>query len=108
METIFDLSTRNELIQRINLLKDKSIPVWGKMNVYQMVRHCNIWNEWVLGKEDFVYKQEFLGMLFGKMALKNNTKDDKPISRNMPAGKGFTVKEKDGDLKFKYQYGFSK
>jgi hypothetical protein len=33
------------------------------------------------------------------MALKNNTKDDKPISKNMPAGKAFTVKEKEGDLK---------
>jgi hypothetical protein len=98
MKTIFDPATREELIQRINLLKDHSIPVWGKMNVYQMTRHCNIWNEWVLGKNDFVYKQEFLGKLFGKMALKSNTKDDKLISRNMPAGKGFTVKEKEGDF----------
>ncbi|GAL83648.1 hypothetical protein N824_28230 [Sporocytophaga myxococcoides] len=98
MKTIFDPATRGELIQRINLLKDSKTPMWGKMNVYQMTRHCNLWNEWVLGKKDFVYKQEFLGKLFGKMALKSNTKDDKPLSRNMPAGKSFTVKEKDGDF----------
>jgi hypothetical protein len=33
------------------------------------------------------------------MALKSNTKDDKPISKNMPAGKAFTVKEMQGNLK---------
>lgn len=104
MKTIFDSERRAELIERIYSLNENCAPVWGKMNVYQMTRHCNIWNEWVLGTNDFVYKQEFLGKLFGKMALKSNTKDDKPISRNMPAGKGFTVKEKSGDLKAQVAY----
>ncbi len=98
MKTIFDLATREELIQRISLLKKDSKPVWGKMNAYQMTKHNTIWNEWVLGKKNFVYKQEFLGKLFGKMALRSNTKDDKPIGRNMPAGKAFTVNEKEGNF----------
>jgi len=98
MKTIFDLSAREELIQRIGLLKVESKSVWGKMNVYQMTKHCTIWNEWVLGKKDFVYKQDFLGKIFGKMALKSNIKDDKPMGKNMPAGKAFTVKDKEGDL----------
>lgn len=68
------------------------------MNVYQMAKHCVIWNDWVLGTKRFVYKQGFLGKLFGKMALKSNTKDDKPMGKNMPAGKAFTVKEPTGDL----------
>jgi hypothetical protein len=99
MKTVFDPAVRDELIQRISSLKEDNKSVWGKMNVYQMTKHCTIWNDWVLGKKDFIYKQEFLGKLFGKMALKSNTKDDKPIGRNMPAGKAFTVKEKDGNLK---------
>lgn len=98
MKTIFDESTRDELIRRINSLNENSKPVWGKMNICQMSEHCTIWNEWVLGKKDFVYKQEFLGKIFGKMALKSNTKDDKPIGKNMPAGKAFTVKESVDDL----------
>lgn len=98
MKTIFEKSTRDELVQRINLLNSDNKPAWGKMNVYQMPKHCTIWNEWVLGINDFVYKQEFLGKIFGKMALKSNTKDDKPIGKNMPAGKAFTVKETVGDL----------
>ncbi|MGA9638796.1 DUF1569 domain-containing protein [Flavobacterium sp.] len=92
MKTIFDKSTRDELIQRINSLTEENKPVWGKMNVYQMSKHCTNWNEWVLGKNDIVYKQDFLGKIFGKMALRSNTKDDKPIGKNMPAGKAFTVK----------------
>ncbi|UOX33028.1 DUF1569 domain-containing protein [Flavobacterium sediminilitoris] len=98
MKTIFDKSTRDELVQRINSLNEKNEPVWGKMNVYQMHKHCTIWNEWVLGTKDFVYKQDFIGKIFGRMALKSNTKDDKPIGKNMPAGKAFTVKEKVNDL----------
>ena len=93
MKTIFDKNTIDELVQRINSLNENNIPVWGKMNVHQMSKHCTIWNEWVLGKKDFVYKQNFLGKIFGKMALKSNTKDDKYIGKNMPAGKAFTVKE---------------
>ena len=98
MKTIFDKTTRDELVQRINALNENNKPVWGKMNIYQMTKHCTIWNEWVLGKEDFVYKQDFIGKIFGKMALRSNTKNDKPIGRNMPAGKAFTVKETEGDL----------
>lgn len=98
MKTVFDKATRENLIQRINSLDKAKIAVWGKMNVYQMTKHCTIWNEWVLGQKDFNYKQDFIGKIFGKMALKSNTKDDKPIAKNMPAGKVFTVKEKDGDI----------
>ncbi len=98
MKTIFDKSTRDELVQRINSLNEDNKSVWGKMNVYQMSKHCTIWNEWVLGKKDTVYKQDFLGKIFGKIALNSNTKDDKPIGKNMPAGKPFTVKETVGNL----------
>ncbi len=98
LKTLFDLSARKELIQRIHLLSEKSTPLWGKMNVYQMTKHNTYWNSWVLGKGDFVYKQEFLGKIFGKMALKNTTKDDKPIGKNLPTGIAFTVKETEGDV----------
>jgi hypothetical protein len=98
MKTIFDKISRDELMQRIKSINKNSKPVWGKMTVYQMTKHNTIWNEWVLGKKDFVYKQDFIGKIFGKIALKSNTKDEKPIGKNMPAGKAFTVKEKEVDL----------
>jgi hypothetical protein len=98
MKTIFDRSTRDELITRINSLQENFQALWGKMNVYQMTKHCAIWNEWVLGKNNPIYKQEFLGKIFGRLALTINTKDDRPMSKNMPAGNAFTVKESDGDF----------
>ena len=98
MKTIFDKATRDELADRINSLNENSKSLWGKMNVIQMTKHCTIWNNWVLGKGNFTYKQEFLGKLFGKFALKSNTKDDKEISKGIPAGKAFSIKEKEGNL----------
>jgi hypothetical protein len=98
MKTMHDKSTRDELINRINLLHENVQGLWGKMNAYQMTKHATIWNEWVLGKNNPTYKQEFLGKVFGRIALTSNTKDDRPMSKNMPAGKAFTVKESEGDF----------
>lgn len=98
LKSVFQDETRKELIDRINSLHPNSKALWGKMNIYQMTRHCTIWDEWVQGINNPVYKQEFLGRIFGKRALKSNTKDNKPLSKGMPAGKGFTVKEKEGDI----------
>ncbi len=97
MKSIFDKTTRDELLGRINSLNKDCTAQWGKMNVYQMVKHCSTWDEWVLGKNNPVYRQEFLGRIFGKLALNSNVKDDKPIKKNMPAGK-LAVKEKHGDV----------
>lgn len=45
MKTVFDKETRDELIARIGSLNEKSKGLWGKMNVYQMIKHCSIWEE---------------------------------------------------------------
>lgn len=98
MKTIFDPIIRAELKQRIQTIHENNKPQWGKMNVFQMAKHNTKWNDWLLGNGQFVYKQEFLGKLFGKMALKSTTKNDKPMDKNIPTGKNFVVKEKDIDL----------
>ncbi|WP_293915858.1 DUF1569 domain-containing protein [Sphingobacterium sp. UBA5789] len=97
MKTVFDQNLRAHLISRIQLLNEESKPEWGKMNVFQMSRHCSIWNDWVLGKSKQKHKQSFIGKIFGKIALKTTLKDDKPMGKNMPAGI-FVVKEKEGNL----------
>ncbi len=98
MKTIFDQEVRDELQARIQMLSPDRKANWGKMNVYQMIKHCNIWSEWVLGIGPHTYKQALLGKLFGKWALKNNTKNAQPIGKNMPAGHLFLTKIKDGDM----------
>lgn len=103
MKTIFDKQVRDELITRIRSLDESKFGLWGKMNVYQMAKHNILWNEWVLGKKQQVYKQGFLGKLFGKLALKSNATDDRPIGKNMPAG-DFAVTDKiNSDLEMQKQ-----
>ena len=95
MKTIFDIPTRDELIKRINALNENSMAQWGKMNVSQMLKHCVQWEEMILGKK--VYKQSFIGKLFGKSALKSMLKDDSQVKRNMPTVPAFKIKE-NGDI----------
>jgi len=96
MKTIFDRTTRDELIIRIGTLNENSKAQWGKMNVYQMLKHCTLAEEMYLGKK--IYKRMFLGRLIGKMALKNITKDETPMSRNAPTLSDFKIRETNGDF----------
>ncbi|BAU55097.1 DinB family protein [Mucilaginibacter gotjawali] len=96
MKTVFDEETRRELIERINNLNENSLAQWGKMNVYQTIKHCILADENYLGKRN--YKRTFLGRVIGKIALKGMLKDDKPMSRNAPTGKDFKITETKGNL----------
>ena len=96
MKTIFDKATRAELIVRINTLDENSKAQWGKMTIYQMVKHCRLWEEMSLGK--ITSKRVFIGRLFGKLALKMALKDDKPMGRNAPTSAELIVKEPNGDI----------
>ena len=98
MKTVFDNTTRIELIDRIAALDESYAAQWGKMNAYQMVRHCTMFEEWVLGKNDPVYKQAFIGRLFGRIALKGLLKDESPMKRNMPTTSDLVIKETDGNF----------
>ena len=82
MKTIFDKATRDELISRINSLTENSQAQWGKMTLYQMVKHCRLWEEMMLGKQR--YKRAFIGRLFGRMTLKALLKNEGPLRRNTP------------------------
>src|SRR5580698_9421736 len=96
MKTIFDKATRDELISRINTLNENSKTQWGKMNVYQMLEHCIRWEKWMADKR--TNKQAFIGRLFGKMALKNILKDEKPLAHNTPTLPNLRIKETEGDI----------
>ena len=95
MKTIFDKTTREELIDRIKTLNDNSTRQWGKMTLYQMLKHCTQWEEMALGHKK--YKQTLLGRLFGKMALKDFITDDTPFKQNVPTVPDFRIKENNGN-----------
>jgi hypothetical protein len=93
METILNQQSRENLISRIEKLNENSQPLWGKMSVYQMLKHCSQWEEMALGKQ--VYKQSLLGKLVGKIALKDML-TNKPMKPNLPTVPSFKIKE-EGD-----------
>ena len=96
MRTIFDQSTRDELIKRINTLTETSQAQWGKMNAYQMLRHCSLWEEMILRNKK--YHRAFVGLFLGKMFLRNELKDDSPMRRNNPTIPALRIKETKGNM----------
>jgi hypothetical protein len=97
MKSIFNKTTRDELIVRINSLNDNNnIALWGKMNLFQMLKHCTLWDEMILGK--IKVKRMFLGRIFGKIALKGVLKNDDPLGKNSPTSSELMINEKSGDI----------
>lgn len=98
MKTIFDKHIREALINRIEHINDDKKAAWGKMNVFQMLKHNTYWNVWILGQDNYIYKQAFIGKIFGKIALIKMIKDEKPFDKNIPTSKQFKPKELTGNL----------
>lgn len=96
MKSIFDTVTRDELIQRIHTIHADTKTLWGKMNAFQMARHCTYWNEMILGR--LSVKRMFLGRLFGKIALKGVLKNDAPLTKNTPTSPELIITEKSGNF----------
>jgi hypothetical protein len=96
MKTMLDKKVRDDLIIRIQMLSEASRAQWGKMNVYQMLKHCALAEEMYLGKKK--YKRKFLGYLLGQYALRSILNSEAPLGRNAPTGADFIVKEIVGDI----------
>ena len=82
MKTIFDTKTTAELVSRINAVQQDAAALWGKMDTWQMMKHCNLSEEMFQGKHS--YKRLFVGRLFGGMALSGILKNDSPMKKNQP------------------------
>jgi hypothetical protein len=96
MQTIFDKETRAVLIRRIQALEPDSTARWGRMNAYQMLRHGAMWDEMILRNK--TYKRVFIGRLFGRMLLKNEVKDDRPMRQDNPTVPELKVQAITGDF----------
>ena len=82
MKSVLDPSTRNELEKRIFLLNENSQRQWGKMTVYQMIKHCSLWEDMTQGK--LTYKRVLIGRIFGRIALRSVLKNDTSLAQNTP------------------------
>ncbi len=90
MKNIFKAEISNEVIERINKLNDSSTPLWGKMNVSQMLAHCCVPYEMVYDNthiEAGTFKTFIL-----KLFVKNVVVGPKPYKRNSPTPSAFLIK----------------
>ena len=66
------------------------------MNVYQMMKHCTLWDEMMQSKKNS--KRMLIGRLFGKLALKKVLKNEAPLRHGTPTISQLIIKETDGDF----------
>jgi hypothetical protein len=91
MKSIFEETTYNTVIARINSLHENSERQWGKMTVAQMAWHCQF--PFVIGIKN---KNNGNGNLFVRLFFKKQMFTDKPFRKNLPTVPNLkTKKEKD-------------
>jgi hypothetical protein len=78
LKNILDLSTQSEIKGRITSLNDKSIRLWGKMSVNEMICHCSDQVKMAVGE----IPTKYVGNFFLKTFVKHL------ILLGMPAPKG--------------------
>ncbi|MBL8016425.1 MAG: DUF1569 domain-containing protein [Ignavibacteria bacterium] len=86
MPEIFNQEDNNRIIARIEKINACSKPLWGKMDAAGMLFHLQEPIRVSLG--ELKLKRSFLGMLFGKVALKEAL-SDKPFKKGVPTSNEF-------------------
>lgn len=87
MASVFTEKNYHNLVARINQLTNLTQPLWGKMNVAQMLHHCTLAFEMALGTGTIKDNSNlFKRLLFKKMVI-----GPKPFKRSLPTGKGFII-----------------
>jgi hypothetical protein len=81
MNSLFDPKTAQGILDRIERLQIDSPRVWGKMDVAQMMAHCNISLEAATGK--IHPKRTLLAKLIGGF-LQGMLTSDKPMGQGAP------------------------
>ena len=88
IKNLFDSGVKQEIIDRINKLTPQSQAQWGKMNVAQMLAHCQMPLGVATGKHKL--KRNFLLSLIGPF-FKTKLFDDQPFKKNLPTDKSFII-----------------
>lgn len=89
MKNIFDKEVTDEVVNRINELNSESQPLWGKMNVAQMLAHCNVTYDMVF-TDHYVKAKAFKKFLLTSL-IKNTVVSDKPYKKNSRTAPQFLI-----------------
>jgi hypothetical protein len=92
MKDIFTKEVSNEIIGRINKLTHETQPKWGKMDVAQMLGHCNVTYEM-----DYTNKHPapngFVKLML-KLFVKEVVVGAKPYKKNSQTAPAFRITDK--------------
>lgn len=91
MKSIFDKDACDDIISRLDDLTPEDQARWGKMNVNQMLKHCQKPIKLAFGEEE-VEKPNFIMKLLIKL-MKPTLYNDKPWKQSLPTAKSFVIKE---------------
>jgi hypothetical protein len=90
MKNIFLKQDTDEIIARINQLTPESQPRWGKMNVAQMLAHCNVTYAYTYEPEKFKKPGFFLRFILRTMVRKYVTSPE-PYKQNGRTSPDFII-----------------
>lgn len=90
MKNIFEQSTTDDLITRINNLSNSSQANWGKMNVAQMLAHCNA--IYSVLKDDYPKPNAFKRFIL-KVLVKNTVVGENPYKKNLHTSPDFVISD---------------
>ena len=92
LPNIFSSEVGNQIIYRINQLTVNQKPLWGKMNVAQMLAHCNVSFE--IAFENIHPRPSGFRKILLRWFVKPSVVNTKPYRRNSPTAPVFKVPEK--------------
>lgn len=90
MKNVFDTNDTHELKERINQLNNQSKAQWGKMDVGQMLAHCNVTYEMTYEPTKFKKPNVIKKWVF-KSILKPIIVGPKPFKKNSPTSSDFKM-----------------
>lgn len=100
MESLLQQKPYENIIQRLEKLTPESQPTWGKMDVAQMLAHCQGPLKVALGKMDMKKPNAVMRMAF--KLFKKSLYSDKPWQKGLPTSAEFkVVDQKDFDTEKK-------
>jgi hypothetical protein len=90
MKDLFEKEVTDEIIARINRLTPDSAPQWGKMNVAQMLAHCNVTYAYTYEPHTFK-RPHFLMRFLLKTVIRKYVTSPKPYRRNGKTAPDFII-----------------
>ena len=98
MKNIFDKVVSEEIISRIVKLNASSEPIWGKMDIAQMLAHCNVTYEMIYEEGKHPKAKGFKKFIL-KLLVKPIVVTEKTYKKNSPTAPAFIIKsDKNFDL----------